>query len=505
MGKLLGVPLGADACYTNHADADQNDCDNLATLLAAAGCNYFMGVPGGDDVMLSTSAPAITTARRCAQLLGLRPAPEFEAWLVELRLDARRTPHRARRRSGVLPPWMRRAATAGRARAGRRRRASARRRAPSGGRRSRRCSPRRRRGSRSVVPVRDSRADAYLDFVAEHARARDASPPRCRWRSSATSVSARSHTRAPTRAAYLREPALGRALAPSAYAALAPLSPTARGPARARRRPLVGGGRRQRRRRAASVDARARRARPSARHAALRSQRPRPYAGRDRRDLAPGDLLLARRRAAGARDRGQPLGVRPVGGAPHLGGAGPDACSPTSTAAGSRRRTRPGSWSRSSRRSVPIARAARRWRRFSPIATAGAAHRHPPAKRHARDRPSLPARSPKEGFDDPRVLATGLQFPEGPVWLAPERVAFTEIRGQCLSLYEHGRVRRVAVTGGGANGATLGPDGALYVANNGGLTLGHDGRWIAPGADQRSHPARHARRRRARRGDEPAG
>jgi len=54
MGKLLGVPLGADACYTNHADADQNDCDTLATMLAAAGCNYFMGVPAGrTDVMLS--------------------------------------------------------------------------------------------------------------------------------------------------------------------------------------------------------------------------------------------------------------------------------------------------------------------------------------------------------------------------------------------------------------------------------------------------------------------
>jgi gluconolactonase len=77
------------------------------------------------------------------------------------------------------------------------------------------------------------------------------------------------------------------------------------------------------------------------------------------------------------------------------------------------------------------------------------------------------------------VLATGLGFPEGPVWLGPARVAFTQIRGQCLSLWEHGRVRKIADTGGGANGATLGPDGALYVANNGGLLLGHDGHWHA--------------------------
>jgi gluconolactonase len=78
------------------------------------------------------------------------------------------------------------------------------------------------------------------------------------------------------------------------------------------------------------------------------------------------------------------------------------------------------------------------------------------------------------------VLAEGLDFPEGPVWLGPERVAFTQIRGQCISLYERGTVTRVAFTGGGANGATLGPDGALYVANNGGLSLGHEGRWMAP-------------------------
>ena len=80
----------------------------------------------------------------------------------------------------------------------------------------------------------------------------------------------------------------------------------------------------------------------------------------------------------------------------------------------------------------------------------------------------------------PTVLAEGLDFPEGPVWLGPERVAFTQIRGQCISLWERGRVSRIAGTGGGANGATLGPDGALYVANNGGLSLGHEGRWLAP-------------------------
>jgi gluconolactonase len=79
------------------------------------------------------------------------------------------------------------------------------------------------------------------------------------------------------------------------------------------------------------------------------------------------------------------------------------------------------------------------------------------------------------------VVATGLDFPEGPVWLGPQRVAVTEIRGQCISLWEHGTLRRrVARTGGGANGATLGPDGALYVANNGGVSLGHEGAWHAP-------------------------
>jgi ethanolamine ammonia-lyase large subunit len=80
MGKLLGVPHGADACYTNHARADQNDCENLALLLATAGCNYFMAVPMGDDVMLSYQCTSFHDAAAIRAVLKLRPAPEFEDW-----------------------------------------------------------------------------------------------------------------------------------------------------------------------------------------------------------------------------------------------------------------------------------------------------------------------------------------------------------------------------------------------------------------------------------------
>ena len=80
MGKLLGVPHGADACYTNHARADQNDCENLALLLAAAGCNYFMAVPMGDDVMLSYQSTSYHDAAALRAVLKMRPAPEFESW-----------------------------------------------------------------------------------------------------------------------------------------------------------------------------------------------------------------------------------------------------------------------------------------------------------------------------------------------------------------------------------------------------------------------------------------
>lgn len=81
MGKLLGLPMGCDVCYTNHADADQNSVDNLLMLLTAAGCNYFMGVPCSDDVMLNYQSTSYHDAAAMRRLFGLRPAPEFEAWL----------------------------------------------------------------------------------------------------------------------------------------------------------------------------------------------------------------------------------------------------------------------------------------------------------------------------------------------------------------------------------------------------------------------------------------
>jgi ethanolamine ammonia-lyase large subunit len=83
MGKLLGLPMGVDVCYTNHAAADQNSADNLLLLLAAAGCNYFMGVPCADDVMLNYQSTSFHDALAVRRLFGLRPAPEFAAWLED--------------------------------------------------------------------------------------------------------------------------------------------------------------------------------------------------------------------------------------------------------------------------------------------------------------------------------------------------------------------------------------------------------------------------------------
>jgi ethanolamine ammonia-lyase large subunit len=80
-GKLLGLPMGCDVCYTNHAAADQDDMDALLTLLGVAGVNYIMGVPGADDIMLMYQSTSFHDALYVRKLLGLRPAPEFEAWL----------------------------------------------------------------------------------------------------------------------------------------------------------------------------------------------------------------------------------------------------------------------------------------------------------------------------------------------------------------------------------------------------------------------------------------
>jgi ethanolamine ammonia-lyase large subunit len=84
-GKLLGLPMGCDICYTNHAEADQDDMDALLTMLGAAGVNYIMGVPGADDIMLNYQSTSFHDALYLRSILGLRPAPEFEAWIERTR------------------------------------------------------------------------------------------------------------------------------------------------------------------------------------------------------------------------------------------------------------------------------------------------------------------------------------------------------------------------------------------------------------------------------------
>jgi ethanolamine ammonia-lyase large subunit len=85
-GKLLGLPMGCDVCYTNHAEADQNDMDVLLTLLGVAGCNFVMGIPGSDDIMLNYQTTSFHDALYVRRVLGLRPAPEFEAWLQRMQI-----------------------------------------------------------------------------------------------------------------------------------------------------------------------------------------------------------------------------------------------------------------------------------------------------------------------------------------------------------------------------------------------------------------------------------
>ena len=80
--KIMGLPMGCDICYTNHAEADQDDMDTLLTLLGTAGCNFIMGIPGADDIMLNYQSTSFHDALYIRKLLGLKPAPEFEEWLI---------------------------------------------------------------------------------------------------------------------------------------------------------------------------------------------------------------------------------------------------------------------------------------------------------------------------------------------------------------------------------------------------------------------------------------
>ena len=92
-GKILGLPMGCDICYTNHAEADQDDMDTLLTLLSVAGCTFIMGIPGADDIMLNYQSTSFHDALYARQVLGLKPAPEFEDWLLNMQiLDERMIP-----------------------------------------------------------------------------------------------------------------------------------------------------------------------------------------------------------------------------------------------------------------------------------------------------------------------------------------------------------------------------------------------------------------------------
>jgi len=106
-GKLLGVPMGCDICYTNHAEADQDDMDMLLTLLGVAGINFIMGIPGSDDVMLNYQTTSFHDALYARKTLGLRPAPEFEEWLT--RMDILRQDDGGVRLGQGVPPLFRKA------------------------------------------------------------------------------------------------------------------------------------------------------------------------------------------------------------------------------------------------------------------------------------------------------------------------------------------------------------------------------------------------------------
>jgi ethanolamine ammonia-lyase large subunit len=117
-GKLMGLPMGCDVCYTNHAEADQNDMDVLLTLLGTAGCNFVMGIPGSDDIMLNYQTTSFHDALYARRVLGLKPAPEFEEWLQKMAIF--RTGERVELADGLPAPFahaLLRIASSGEARA----------------------------------------------------------------------------------------------------------------------------------------------------------------------------------------------------------------------------------------------------------------------------------------------------------------------------------------------------------------------------------------------------
>ena len=209
-GKLLGVPMGVDVCYTNHAEADQDDMDALLTLLVAAGVNFVMGVPGADDIMLGYQSTSFHDALVMRDLFGKRPAPEFEAWLDAARFYGWCQSREAARFAEPLPR-----AADGDDMADR----------PIDTWASLRRSRRRASGWRAAA--RRWRPRRCLEFKLAHARARDAvHEPLDQARLVADLESLGVPVRAAASAAedrqtYLMRPDLGRSLAPRSATALA--------------------------------------------------------------------------------------------------------------------------------------------------------------------------------------------------------------------------------------------------------------------------------------------
>ena len=203
-GKLLGLPMGCDVCYTNHAEADQDDMDNLLTLLAAAGCNYVMGVPGADDIMLNYQTTSFHDALYVRRLLGLKPAPEFEAWLQAMGMFDRT------RGRGALPPQFQRGGW---------QRPASHERASSSAIRGTSCASSPPPASRWAAPACSMPTAPQLAFQLAHAQARDAVHLALDDAGAGAALTAalglpciRVHSAAPDRATYLRRPDLGRRL-----------------------------------------------------------------------------------------------------------------------------------------------------------------------------------------------------------------------------------------------------------------------------------------------------